>query len=94
MNFDSSLITYAVSLHFSKDSSDIISKAVSSIAQATGNDFFIGNKIPPHMTIGAFHAAKENGARILQLVEEFAEKQTAGFVQFAEIADFKNKVLF
>ena len=94
MNFDSSLITYAVSLHFSKDSSDIISQAVSSIAQATGNDFIIGNKIPPHMTIGAFHAAKENGARILQLVEEFAEKQTAGFVQFAEIADFKNKVLF
>lgn len=94
MNFDSSLITYAVSLHFSKDSSDIISQAVSSIAQATGNDFIIGNKIPPHMTIGAFHAAKENGARILQLVEEFAEKQTAGFVKFAEIADFKNKVLF
>ena len=93
-DMNSSLITYAVSLHFSTDASDIISQAVRDIAEATGNDFIIENKIPPHITIGAFHAAKANEARLLQLTEEFARRQKAEDVHFTQIDNFKGKVLF
>jgi len=91
---NSSMITYAVSLHFSTDASDIITKAVRDIAEATGNNFIIENKIPPHITIGTFHARKEDEARLLQLTAEFARTQKAGVVHFSKIDNFKGKVLF
>ena len=91
---NSSIITYAVSLHFPKDASGIISQAVRDIAKATGNNFIIENKIPPHITIDAFHARKEEEARLLQLTEEFAKAQKAGVVHFTQIDNFKGKVLF
>ena len=92
--FDSSLITYAVSLHFSQKVNDIVISTLQAIADETGNRFMIENKIPPHITIGAFHAAREEEAKLLKLVEEFARGQKAGTVQFSEVSDFNGKVLF
>ena len=91
--FDSSLITYAVSLHFSQKVNDIVISTLQAIADETGNRFMIENKIPPHITIGAFHAAREE-EKLLQLVENFARDQKAGSVQFSEVGDFNGKVLF
>ena len=92
--FDSSLITYAVSLHFSQKVNEIITSTSKAIADKTGNRFVIENKIPPHITIGAFHAARKEEAKLLRLVEEFARGQKAGKVQFSEVGDFNGKVLF
>lgn len=92
--FDSSLITYAVSLHFSQKVNEIITSTSQAIADETENRFMIENKIPPHITIGAFHAAREEEAKLLQLVEDFARDQKAGSVQFSEVGDFNGKVLF
>lgn len=92
--FDSNLITYAVSLHFTPDVNKIITSAVNAIAEVTGNSFIIENKIPPHVTIGAFHAVKDEEARLIQMVEEFTKSQKAGIVQFTEIGNFNGKVLF
>ena len=92
--FDSSLITYAVSLHFSQKVNDIVISTLQTIADETGNRFMIENKIPPHITIGAFHAAREEEAKLLQLVEDFARDQKAGTIQFSEVGDFNGKVLF
>lgn len=92
--FDSSLITYAVSLHFSQKVNDIVISTLQAVADETGNRFMIDNKIPPHITIGAFHAAREEEAKLLQLVEDFAQGQKAGTVQFSEVDDFNGKVLF
>ena len=92
--FDSSLITYAVSLHFSQKVNEIIISTLQAIADKTGNSFMIENKIPPHITIGAFHAAREEEAKLLQLVEDFAKEQKAGTVQFSEAGNFNGKVLF
>lgn len=91
---NSSLITYAVSLQFSKDVNEIISTAVSSIAEETGNPFIIENGIPPHITIGAFHASPEDKGKLLCLVEEFSRNQKTGVVHFTGIGNFKEKVLF
>ena len=96
--FDSSLITYAVSLHFSQKVNEIVISTSQAIADKTGNSFMIENKIPPHITIGAFHAAREEEAKLLQLVEDFARGQKAGHkavtVQFSEVGNFNGKVLF
>jgi 2'-5' RNA ligase len=92
--FDSNLITYAVSLHFTPDVNEIITTAVKSIAVVTGNSFIIENKIPPHVTIGAFHAAKEDETKLIQMVEEFTKSQKPGIIQFKEIGNFNGKVLF
>ena len=92
--FDSSLITYAVSLHFSQKVNEIIISTLQAIADKTENRFMIENKIPAHITIGAFHAAREEEAKLLQPVEEFAQGQKAGTVQFSEVGNFNGKVLF
>ena len=92
--FDSSLITYAVSLHFSQKVNEIIISTMQAIAEKTENRFMIENKIPAHITIGAFHAAREEETKLLQLVEEFSQGQKAGTVQFSEVGNFNGKVLF
>ena len=45
--FDSSLITYAVSLHFGREVNEIIFSAMKKIAEQTGNSFMLENKVPP-----------------------------------------------
>lgn len=92
--FDSSLITYAISLHFPQNVNRIIISTVKAIAEITGNSFIIEKKIPPHITIGAFHAAKKEESILLQLVEEFTTWQQAGIVKFTGIGNFNKKVLF
>lgn len=94
MSYDSNSITYAVSLHFSKDVNEIISAAVKDIAKTTGNSFIIENKIPPHITIGAFHGSKEKETRLLQIVADFSKAQKSGIVKYKEIGNFNGKVLF
>lgn len=88
------IITYAVSLHFSQDVNNIISQTMASIAEVTGNLFIIENKVPPHITIGVFHATKENELKLIQLTEEFSKNQNSGYVHFTEIGNFDSKVLF
>ena len=94
MTYEKPFITYAVSLHFSREVNEIIFNTMSSIAELTGNDFMIKNKVPPHVTIGAFHGTKENEKRLIKIVEDFSITQKSGTVKFSEIGNFNNKVLF
>ena len=91
---DSSLTTYAVSIHFSDNVNQIISSTVKSIALATGDDFIIKNKIPPHVTVGAFHSSKNDENVLIQKVKEFSLSQESGTVLFTEIGNFNKRVLF
>lgn len=94
MSYDPNTITYAVSIHFSKEVNEVISATEKEIAEITGNDFMIENKVPPHITIGAFHGTKEDEVRLLQSVEDFTREQESGIVLFKEIGNFNEKVLF
>ena len=73
MAFTPTLTTYVISLHFPPDVNAIISSAVKAISELTGNTFILKNKIPPHVTIGAFHAAKEDEAKLLNIKEDFSK---------------------
>ena len=94
MSYNPTQITYAVSLHFTQDVNDIISAATKEIAQLTGNTFMLDNKVPPHVTIGAFHADKQDESKLLQLVQDFAKTQAPGTIRFTTPGDFNQKVLF
>ena len=94
MSYEKSFITYAVSLHFTQDVNEIIFNTMASIADLTGNDFMIKNKVPPHVTIGAFHGTKETEEKLIQIVEEFTKTQESGLVRFSEVGNFNQKVLF
>ena len=94
MSFTPTLTTYAISLHFPPDVNEIITSAVKSISELTGNTFILEKKIPPHVTIGAFHAAKEDEEKLLYIIEDFSKNQAAGLVQFSGIGNFNKKVLF
>lgn len=94
MAFTPTLTTYAISLHFPPDVNAIISSAVKAISELTGNTFILKNKIPPHVTIGAFYAAKEDEAKLLNIIEDFSKNLAAGLIQFSEVGDFNKKVLF
>ena len=74
------------------DVNAIITSAVNSIAEVTGNRFILEKKIPPHITIGAFHATKEDEPKLMQLTEEFTQNQKAGTIHFTEIGNFNDKV--
>lgn len=67
---------------------------IKSIDEVTGNNFIIENKIPPHVTIGVFHAAKDDEANLIQRDEEISKTQKSGVIQFKEVSNFKGKVLF
>ena len=92
--YTKSFITYAVSLHFTQDVNEIIFNTMTSIADLTGNDFMIKNKVPPHVTIGAFHGTKETEEKLIQIIDEFSKTQQSGVVSFSEIGNFNGKVLF
>lgn len=94
MKKDSCKITYAVSLHFTEDVSKTIMNTVQEIATIIGISFILDNKIPPHITIGAFHAAKGKENQLLQLVDNFTKRQRAGQITFSALGDFNKKVLF
>ena len=83
-------ITYAVSLHPSKEAEEIIASAVKALADASGNDFIVKSRIP----LGAFHATKEKEARLVELVTDFSRMQRPGKIQFTGIGSFKKKVIF
>ena len=94
MEYNKPFITYAVSLHFTQAINEIIFNTMASIAEQTGNDFMIENKVPPHVPIGAFHGTKENEAQLIKIVEEFSRTQQSGLVRFTEVGNFNGKVLF
>ena len=94
MDHAKTFITYAVSLHFTQDVNEIIFNTMSSIADLTGNDFMIKNKVPPHVTIGAFHGTKETEDKLIQIVDEFAKTQKFDLIRFTELGNFNGKVLF
>lgn len=47
---------YLISVYFDDRTNRILQRYIDQIAKATGNDFMISHKVPPHMTISAIEA--------------------------------------
>ncbi len=93
----SSQSTYSVSLCFDFDSSENILALQRKIAELSGNDFLIKNSVPPHITIGMFHATKNKAemGELKKAFEGFAEFAGSSFeLNFGGIDSFCEKVVF
>ena len=65
--------TYAITLYFDSRTNELILDAMREIATATGNNYMLDNSVPPHLSLGLFHAEEEKAGEMVKLFEQFAE---------------------
>ena len=53
---DRNFLSYAVTLYFDDKASLEIRKLTKVLSTVTGNDYMLQNNVPPHLTLGMFHA--------------------------------------
>lgn len=62
---------YLLSVYFDKKTEKQLQMMIDDIASSTGNDFFLKNNVPPHMTISTFEARSEEIAvQVFQRLEQ------------------------
>ena len=90
--------TYAVTLYFDSQTNELILQAMKDIAAATGNNYMLDNSVPPHLSLGLFHAEEEKEGEIVKLFEKFAEslkaEGTGLSLNFNGPDNFADKVIF
>jgi hypothetical protein len=59
--------TYAISLFFDDDSTQILNSLINSIAEITGNFYVVENHIPPHITLGMFKGTKDTEQKLCEM---------------------------
>ena len=92
--------TFAVSLHFSPKSEELLNIQINNLASATGNNFRIDSHIMPHLTLGMFHAESAEqlmlpvGKFVQQISVKQAEQIKQTMVMFDRAEIVKNKAVF
>ena len=90
--------TYAITLYFDSHTNELIEKAMREIAAATGNNYMLDNSVPPHLSLGLFHAEEEKTGEMVKLFEQFAKglKSEGGnlSLNFNGPDNFADKVIF
>ena len=90
--------TYAVTLYFDSHTTELIEEAMKDIAAATGNNYMLDNSVPPHLSLGLFHAEEEKAGEMVKLFEQFAEGLKSGAadltLNFNGPDNFADKVIF
>ena len=68
------------------------------IAAATANNYMLDNSVPPHLSLGLFHAEEEKTGEMVKLFEEFAEslksRDASLTLNFNGPDNFADKVIF
>ena len=88
--------TYSVSLYFDGASAAQLRHAAERIALATSNDYMIQHSVPPHITLGMFHAAENDLPLLKKVFADFADKAAVSNItfSFAGVNSFCDKVIF
>ena len=93
--------TYAITLYFDRDSTEKIRTLTAELAGVTENDYMVRNSVPPHLTLGMFHAEDDQEEKIKGLFKDFAglaakDVMTDGKleVDFSGVESFLDKVIF
>ena len=90
--------TYAVTLYFDSHTNELILEAMKDIAAVTGNNYMLDNSVPPHLSLGLFHAEEEKAGEMEKLFCEFAEglksEGTNLCLNFNGPDNFSDKVIF
>ena len=96
---NSEQLTYAISLLPDQEAAARIRTAVQELARHSGNDFMTAHDVPPHLTLGVFHARKSDLARLQELFKEFSERARGELpkdfcLDFFGADNFLDKVIF
>lgn len=92
--------TFAVSLHFSPQSENLLNGTIHNLAVTTGNNFRVDSHIMPHLTLGMFHAESSDelmlpvGKFVQQISVKQAEQIKQTMVMFDRAEIVKNKAVF
>ncbi len=92
--------TYAVSLCFDDAAAQSVKAVQARLAQICGNNFSIEHSVPPHVTLGVFHAEPGALSKLQKAFDDFAKtaRDVLGGrgldLEFAGADCFLNKVLF
>ena len=90
--------TYAVTLYFDSHTNELILEAMKDIAAVTGNNYMLDNSVPPHLSLGLFHAEEEKAGEMEKYFAEFVEtlksKETDFILNFNGPDNFADKVIF
>lgn len=87
--------TYAVSLYLDDAATDAISAVIQTLSEVTGNTQLTNPAVPPHITLGMFHASEDELVRLRALFDQFAAEFSRSFtVSFSGTESFADKVLF
>ena len=87
--------TYAVSLYFDEFSSEAISQIVTALAKCTENYYLCENFVPPHLTLGMFHATNTNFLKLNKSFFDFSKSISQVFdISFSGADSFREKVIF
>ncbi len=88
--------TYSVSLYFDDASAAQLRHAAERISLVTGNNYMIQHSVPPHITLGMFHAAENNLQLLKKVLADFADKAAvfSTVFSFSGVNSFYDKVIF
>lgn len=101
--------TYAVSLYFDDASAEQLRLATERVSLAACNDYMTEHAVPPHITLGMFHAAENELPLLKKVFADFADKagvtdnnvptrakalQKHYVFSFAGVKSFYDKVIF
>lgn len=93
-------LTYAISLLPDQEAAARIRTAVRELERHSGNDFMVEHDVPPHLTLGIFHAAQTELPRLQELFRDFAHNRAACddsgalALDFFGADNFLDKVIF
>jgi 2'-5' RNA ligase len=82
---------YLISAYFDDKTEERIGKYMQYIARRSGNTWMLDAKVPPHMTIAAFHTKRED--MIMERLNQEIPKLQAGMIQCVSVGAFFPYVL-
>ena len=92
--------TYAITLYFDDAVTKQIRTLTTDLAAITSNDYMIANSVPPHLTLGMFHADDSELEKLETLFGEFVRTVQNEFtgrelpIAFSGPDNFLDKVIF
>lgn len=92
--------TYAITIYFDDVVTNHIRALTADLAAVTGNNYMLANSVPPHLTLGMFHAEDEELEKLKTLFMDFVRAVKAELagqtfpITFAGPDNFLDKVIF
>lgn len=83
---------YLVSLYFDNKTNQLISKYIANVAAATGNDYMLSHKVPPHITVSSFET--ENVEAVLPKLQECMDNIKKGEIKWVGTGAFMASTLY